>query len=587
MKHTNLGISVNQFKSIYGELFVKQYGEEVPFIFTSEPKSEEEFKHNYIASKLWRLNHLYQIIDKSGKKILLKLNKAQHMLHAELQGHARQIALKSRQQGISTYSDTTFFDDAITLPNLNVGLTSQGNEESSKLLDRTKLKWDELPEFLKQYLGIKRKKSNKLEFAFNNNSTIFIRQSFASTTLQRLWISEFGKIAESKPQIARELHVGTMQAIAAGHPIIIESTARGANRFKDVWDTASDYAGARAPKDFNPFFLSWVDDGDCSLELEQTISREAELEFYNIEYELSQLKDGYWCSCERSKELPDCRGANCNCFRLKNEQKWWWVQQYRELGEDIFQEYPAFPMQAFLSSQKGTYYMVDFNQKVAKNKRVVRGLYSSKYSVRVIVDLGLNDDMVFLYYQEFSDEQGQYRLNIVHEDVNNELALSHYMENVKRKQHEGWKIERITFPHDASKRDFELNSVIDLARKLNQSLGLFVSIDQLTVDSLLGGIQAVKHALNFISVEDACTNTLLAFRNYKKTYDEGLGVFKDRPVHDKFSHCADAIRYMVARANVPTEIPRAPQLQGPKQFVAFRDFGYNELNDFSNFDSRF
>ena len=36
-----------------------------------------------------------------------------------------------------------------------------------------------------------------------------------------------------------------------------------------------------------------------------------------------------------------------------------------------------------------------------------------------------------------------------------------------------------------------------------------------------------------------------AMENYTKEWDDRLGVFKDRPLHNEWSHAADAIRYMV------------------------------------------
>ena len=577
-KQTNLGITIERFKFIYGDRFIALSGEELPSIFTTEPNSEQEFVSEYLTSKLWRLNHLYYIIDKAGKKGILKMNKAQHMLHNALFDRARQIALKSRQQGISTYSDTTFFDDAMTIPNLNVGLTSQGNEESTKLLDRTKLKWEELDPFVKKKLGVQREKSNKLEFAFSNYSTIFIRQSFASTTLQRLWISEYGKIAESKPAVARELQVGTMQAIHYEHPIIIESTARGDNRFKTIWDTAIDYKGPKAPKDFNPFFLSWVEDEDCNIDYEQTITAEAERAFANIEYELSQIKDGYHCSCKPDNYSIHCKRDTCNRFKLTDTQKWWWVQQYRELGEDIYQEYPAYPEQAFDSSQKGTYYMELFKEHVVSNNRIVKGLYDPQYSVNIAIDLGIDDDMSFIYYQEFTDTNGIYHVNIVFEEIGNERPLVDYMMTAKIKKDSGWKIRKLVFPHDAAKRDYELTSVIDLAMKINQQIELYALISKLEIDSLLGGIQAVKSVIKYISVDISCVHTLGMFRNYKKEFDHNAGVYKSLPKHDKYSHTADAIRYMTGNLNIPTYAKSKNALQGPKQFNLFPD-NFNTLGD--------
>ncbi|MGY2498704.1 hypothetical protein ACW4UO_30035, partial [Klebsiella pneumoniae] len=106
------------------------------------------------------------------------------------------------------------------------------------LLERTKFLWDKLDPDIKAYLNRSLEKDNAKSFTFNNHSQIFIRVSFRSTTLQRLHISEFGKIANHSPKKAKEVKTGTLQALAVGNTGVIESTAEGRNMFKEMWDAS-------------------------------------------------------------------------------------------------------------------------------------------------------------------------------------------------------------------------------------------------------------------------------------------------------------------------------------------------------------
>ena len=68
-------------------------------------------------NKLWRLSHLYHIMDKNGRKVLFKLNKAQkHFAETYLlvpNPYRRIIILKSRQLGFTTLIALWFLDEVI------------------------------------------------------------------------------------------------------------------------------------------------------------------------------------------------------------------------------------------------------------------------------------------------------------------------------------------------------------------------------------------------------------------------------------------------------------------------------------------
>jgi len=166
-----LAISEDQFKAIYGDsIDIK--------LFTTLPTSDEELISDYLTSKLWRLNNLYTIVDKQGKRIPFRMNYAQHRVYAESLQHARLIILKSRQQGISTFWLVSFLDDALIRPDFQVGLMAQGKAEASTLLKRVKLAWNTFSPELKEFLALRLLRDNTEELSFANGSTLFIRTFF-------------------------------------------------------------------------------------------------------------------------------------------------------------------------------------------------------------------------------------------------------------------------------------------------------------------------------------------------------------------------------------------------------------------------
>src|SRR5690606_13752124 len=136
-------------------------------------------------------------------------------------------------------------------------------------------------------------------------SQFFVRTSFRSATLQRLHISGMGKIANKYPEKAKETKNGTLQAIDPGNTAGIESTAEGANLYKDMWDTAIRYFDQLSDKDFYPVFLSWIDDPVCVSDRDQHITEKQVKYFEKLEEELD--------------------------ITLSQQQKNFWVIQYREL----------------------------------------------------------------------------------------------------------------------------------------------------------------------------------------------------------------------------------------------------------------
>lgn len=483
--------------------------------------SKEEFERRYLRSKLWRLNNIYTVVDKHGNAVKFVMNEAQHIVYAMTRQHPRVIILKSRQQGISTFWLVSYFDDGLFQELLAIGLMAQGVDEASTLLERTKFLWDELDNDIKAFLNRRLEKDNAKSFTFNNHSQIFIRVSFRSTTLQRLHISEFGKIANHSPKKAKEVKTGTLQALAVGNTGVIESTAEGRNMFKEMWDASVTAlsSGQIAPKDFYPVFLSWLDDPDCTSDVLQTATAEQEKYFAEVERKTGRV--------------------------LTQEQKNFWIIQYRELGGDIHQEYPATPEEAFTAAKDGTYYSRVYMESVIRAGRMVEDLYDPNLPLDVHMDLGVDDYFVLGYVQWYN---GEYR--IVDEYVNNGYSIVHYLQHIKDNYPE---VRNICAPHDITVRELgsydsngRAKSREDIAREwLRENLPT-ANLKVMPKPSVANGIEAVRRMIPMMWIDVKCRYLHDCLLNYSKEMDDKLGVWKQTPLHDEFSHGADMLRQVAS-----------------------------------------
>ena len=473
----------------------------------NDTESLQEFVDKKLSSKLWRLNNLYKIRDKAGKLITLKLNDSQLEV-LKSYTHNKKIILKSRQQGISTLMLAYNFDSCLFKSGFSAGIQSYGNDESKKLQRKAELMWEQLDSDIKKMLNISLTMNNSTGMAFSNGSILKIG-NFRGDTLQSLHVSELAKIAKKYPEKANELATGAFQAIATNSKITIESTAEGKfGLFYDMWSKAvlrQKTGRPLSPLDFQPIFLSWLKDPDCQLDM-------------TIDFTDDILK--YFEKLEQRQ------------IYLTQLQKNWYQAKFNEIGWLIKQEYPTTPEEAFEKSLEGTYYEHEYkNLHIVPAKNIVIG---NKY-VHTAVDIGMNDTFVVYFFvidngiptiiEEFEDNGHGFQY---YRDKYDAYAIKY-----------SWKYGYMYCPHDVKVK--ELTS--DKTRyEVLKSLGFNPII--VKKHSLQDGIETTRQFLKSVRISDKCEGLIAAIQGYRKHYDDKLGVFLNKPVHDKLSHRADALRYM-------------------------------------------
>lgn len=177
-----------------------------------------------LKNKTWRLDNLYFIKNKEGKKQLFTLNWAQKEIYDNL--HSFNIILKARQLGITTFFSILFLDHCLWNKYTNAAIIADIQKNSQEIFqDKVKFAYDHLNPIVKAISPARRDNANELRFA--NGSVYRVSTSLRSGTVQLLHVSEFGKICRESPGKANEIISGALNTVQAGQFITIESTAEG------------------------------------------------------------------------------------------------------------------------------------------------------------------------------------------------------------------------------------------------------------------------------------------------------------------------------------------------------------------------
>lgn len=173
--------------------------------------------------QLYRLQTCYSIINKEAEVVPFKLNEQQKILFE--QKHTRNLILKARQIGSTTFWCMYFLDKAIWNANQTIGIISHSMDSAQGIFRRIRFAVDSMHPDLKACIGVKQDSARQL--VFNNKSIIKVDTTMRSETLSGLLISEFGRVAAHYPAKADEIMTGSLNTLPKNAECVIESTAEG------------------------------------------------------------------------------------------------------------------------------------------------------------------------------------------------------------------------------------------------------------------------------------------------------------------------------------------------------------------------
>lgn len=489
---------------------------------------QEAILKEHLMSKAWRLNNLYRIKDKFGDVIRFNMNAEQRDFFSKK--HTRNIILKARQLGFTTkvcidHLDTAMFEDG------DCGMIAD-TDESARSLFRTKTKfaYEQLPKAIK--MANPAKNDNSGELVFRDSGSVRIATTMRGGTLKKLHISEFGRICARFPHRADELISGTFEAVPLNSELTIESTAEGsAGHFFDYCETAKANIGKRLSLlDYKFFFYEWYLNPEYTLNPDDSdshITKETELYFDKLAHALN-------------KE-----------FSLG--QMLWYQTKAKGLGDKMKREYPSTPQEAFEVAIEGAYYSEQFKNLRSRGYIVPKGKMPNNrhLPVHTFWDLGVGDSMAIFFVRQVGSE-----FHFIDYYENSGEGFRHYFRYLKeRAEEKGYKYGTHYAPHDIQNREMasDAKSRKELALEGYDIDGEIYSIDFEVVPraGVDAGIEYAREILPYCVFDDYnCGEAVKKLEMYRKEWDDKRGIWKDKPLHDSTSHCADAFRYFAVTQNM-------------------------------------
>lgn len=477
-----------------------------------------------LDNPVWRLNNLYKITtkgddpDDEGLVILFKPNRAQLRLMNRL--HHRNVVLKARQMGITTFIAVLWLDTALFSKGpIRCGIIAHDKWAAEAIFaNMVKFAYDNLPDVLRERMWLKRDNSTMLQFG-HNGATIQVATSMRSGTTHRLHVSEFGKICARDPSKAREVIAGSIPSVPKSGITVIESTAEGQDgAFYDIVQRAVGLVEKRTPlseKDYRFHFYPWWGAAEYAIDPENVVFTEANNKYFSDLEGLTQQK-------------------------LTDRQRAWYVatlnSDFNGDAPTMWQEYPSTHKEAFQVSTEGCYYAEQLAT-ARKQGRILPSLPQERVPVNTFWDLGRGDMTAIWFHQRIGPEN---RFIRYYEASGEEL--SHFAAYLQKT---GYIFGRHYLPHDAAHK--RLGETPDLNRSLEAMLQNLLPGQRFEVvprvTHLLTGIQATRNMFASSWFDEAgCAQGITRLANYRKEWDKTRGCWRDTPLHDANSHGSDAFR---------------------------------------------
>lgn len=221
------------------------------------------------------------------------------------------------------------------------------------------------------------------------------------------------------------------------------------------------------------------------------------------------------------------------------------IQAERDAGmsEDFIQQefYCSFTL-----GIEGSYY-AKYTQEAKEEGRIGHIPWDRQQKVFTSWDLGYGDSCAIIFYQVCGNE-----VHFIDYYENHGEGLPHYAGVLKNKPY----IYGSHFaPHDIESHAFSSGLS---AKEVGASLGLkFITLPTIKL-RIEDGIEALRGLFPRIWIDAIkCKQLIKCLENYRKEFDTRLETYKERPRHDKYSHGADAARYLAIAVKMHIDAGKA------------------------------
>lgn len=489
------------------------------------------------ADKNWRLNNLYFILDEDGNEVPFRSNAMQIAFLRDM--WYLNCLLKARQHGFTTLIDLWILDECVFYANQTAGIIAHAIPEAQKIFrNKIKYAYDKLPDAIRA--GNPASNDTAQELVFANKSSISVSTSMRSGTLQYLHVSEFGKISARYPEKADEIVTGSFNTVHPGNFIFVESSAEGrSGHFFNLCKSSQDRAKLGRPltrMDFKFHFYPWWINPKYVLSAEET--KQVVFQRKHTEY---------------FGRLEKLIGRT-----LSVEQRAWYLKKLELNGDLQKREYPSTPEEAFEASIKGAYFGEEM-ARLREGKRIGRFPHEKGIGVDTWWDIGIRDKTAIIFTQTVGREV---RIIDYHEITDRSLVW--HVTNVleERRQRCGYHYRHHVGPHDLAVRDYGTGKVRkDTAKALGVNFTVARQFD------LEDQVDAARNLFSIVYInEETCGELINHLDGFRKEWNENLGQYNEKALHDEHSHGASAYMLLAMYHNTVSSGRRGKQTVVAKSY---------------------
>jgi phage terminase large subunit len=180
-------------------------------------------------------------------------------------------------------------------------------------------------------------------------------------------------------------------------------------------------------------------------------------------------------------------------------------------------------------------------QQAERNNQITKIPYDAIKSVHCVWDLGWADHTAIWFIQFIGME-----IRVIRYMQNNQQTISWYLAEIQKF---GYHFDTMWLPHDAASKNLGTGRSIE---EIVRSSGYKVQIlDRVPVTDSINAARTIFSRCYFD--RENCDEGLQCLRHYRYDVDED-GSWSQKPLHDQYSHGADAFRMLGLMVNEPKKV---------------------------------
>ncbi len=471
--------------------------------------------------QLWRIANLYTIADENGQEVHFLPNPEQAaiLICIVMRGWLRIVIPKARQLGMSTLLSIIMIDGQVFNSGFQGALIDKTSPDAEKKMrEKIQFAWDKLPPSLRGVLVEVKRPTDQLTIRGKGKdeveSSSYAAINFRGGTVSFLWISEWGWVQDNDRPRSLAIATGALPAIERAEKglCVVETTWSG-GLDGDLGPIVKEAIGTqeieKGSKSWRVLFFGWH---TCPLYVRS---------YGRIDTESAE----YFAKLE----------ALTPPVILTEQQKFWYAEKRRTAKSlrKFREEYPSVVEECWESVPEGSIY----GEYIARSRsegRIKDFLPDMRIPVDTFWDCGLPINTVAWFVQ--TTPEAIYVIDcLMEQDITMEDRAAWMNAKPYRLRHH-------FFPHETGNTQSEGLSQVATFEKI---LGKGCRVVPCVRPTVMHGVEMLQSLFpRLIFHKTNCEKALEMLGRYRAERESSTGVTKIEPIHDRYSHGADALRQL-------------------------------------------